>query len=58
LIEMMRGDEVANRDWATFILAQEEMNSSVVRDAFMRVADDSDADVHSEACEGGIPKDL
>lgn len=55
---MMRGDEVANRDWATFILAQEEMNSSVVRDAFMRVADDSDADVHSEACEGGIPKDL
>lgn len=52
LIEMTSDADVANRDWATLLLAQSDFDDDVVRGALRRAADDSDFVVRAEAILG------
>ena len=52
LIEMTSDANVANRDWATFLLAQADFDDDVVRGALRTAADDSDSVVRAEAILG------
>lgn len=52
LIEMTGDEEVANRDWATLLLAQQEADSPEVREALVRAADDQNDAVRAEALLG------
>lgn len=52
LIEMTRDSDTANRDWATLLLAQSEVDDEVVRTALRTAADDSDPVVRAEAILG------
>lgn len=52
LIEMTADREVANRDWATLLLAQQEIDTPVVRDALLSAADDENEHVRAEAILG------
>jgi hypothetical protein len=49
LIAMTRDPDRANRDWATLLLAQSEVDDAEVREALLRAAEDEDADVRAEA---------
>jgi hypothetical protein len=40
LVEMTRDKHPANRDWATLLLAQQDMDTSEIRDALLRAAED------------------
>ena len=57
LIVMMADADRANRDWATFLLAQEEIDTPMVRDALMRSAGDEDEVVRAEAISGLAKRD-
>ena len=52
LIEMTRDEDRANRDWATFILSSEEVDTPSVRDALLGAAQDDDRAVRAEAALG------
>ena len=57
LIAMTRDDDVSNRDWATMLLSQQEVDTPEVRDALLRAANDEVADVRAEAIEGLAQRD-
>lgn len=52
LIALTRDEDTANRDWATLLLAQLEMDRPVVREALLRSASDENAYVRGEAILG------
>ena len=57
LIGLMRDEDHSNRDWATFLLAQEEIDTPDVRDALIRAAKDDDEMVRAEAVLGLAKRD-
>jgi HEAT repeats len=58
LIEMMQDEDRANRDWATFLLAQqEEIDTPDVRAALLLAACDEDDAVRAEAILGLAQRD-
>ncbi|WCT74399.1 lyase [Sphingomonas naphthae] len=58
LIAMTADGEKADRDWATFLLAQEELDTQGVRDALLRAARDEDNVVRAEAILGLARRDV
>lgn len=52
LIDLTRDEDAANRDWATLLLAQLEMDTPDVRDALLRSASDENVYVRGEAILG------
>lgn len=52
LIALTRDEDYSNRDWATFLLAQREINTPAVRDAFLKAAADADEVIRGEAILG------
>lgn len=52
VLALMHDEHTANRDWATFILAHEEIDNKEVRDALLAAAKDSDPIVRGEALVG------
>lgn len=58
LIELTRDEDLSNRDWATFLLAQGENNISVVKDALLRAANDENDIVRAEAVLGLAKRDV
>ncbi len=57
LIRLMEDDDVANRDWATFFLAQTELDRPDIRDALLRASRDAKDDVRCEALLGLAQRD-
>jgi len=49
---MTRDADRSNRDWATFLLSQEDVDTPDVRDALLQAAEDDDEDVRAEAIWG------
>lgn len=60
LIAMTRDEDRSNRDWATFLLAQQECDTPAVREALFAAAGDEDEHVRAEAIWGlaHIDRDL
>ncbi len=57
LIAMMRDDDLTNRDWATMLLSQQEIDTPEVREALLNsLADDEEA-VRAEALLGLAQRD-
>ena len=54
---MTRDKDPANRDWATLLLAQEDIDTSQVRDALLRAAEDEHECVRAEAILGLAQRD-
>lgn len=57
LFALMSDAQTANRDWATFILAHEEVDGDEVRTALMSATKDVDAVVRGEALLGLAMRD-
>jgi HEAT repeat protein len=57
LIDMTRDEDLSNRDWATFLLAQQETDTPAVRDALIRATADEDGMVRAEAVLGLAMRD-
>lgn len=57
LIAFTRDPDVSNRDWATMLLAQQEVDTPEVRQALLLAAQDADCDVRAEALEGLAERD-
>jgi HEAT repeat protein len=57
LIQMTRDEDRTNRDWATFLLAVEDIDTSEVRDALVQAALDDDDFVRAEAVYGLARRD-
>src|SRR5688572_12910840 len=57
LIEMTRDEDPINRDWATLLLAQEEIDTPAIRDALIRAAGDEQEIVRAEAVLGLAMRD-
>jgi hypothetical protein len=57
LIEMMRDQDPSNRDWATFLLAQQDLDGSEIRDALLEATSDSFENVRAEAIWGLARRD-
>jgi HEAT repeat protein len=57
LIQMTRDEDRTNRDWATFLLALEDLDTPDVRDALMQAASDEDDFVRAEAVHGLARRD-
>lgn len=57
LIEMTRDKDPANRDWATLLLAQQDTDTSTVRDALLCAAEDESEYVRAEAILGLAQRD-
>ena len=57
LIEMTRDNDLANRDWATTLLAQQEIDTPEVREALLNAAGDEDNVVRAEALLGLAQRD-
>jgi len=57
LIESMWDEDRSNRDWATFFLAQSDLDTQAVRDALLRAARDDDEYVRAEAISGLAQRD-
>ncbi len=57
LIGLTRDPEVANRDRATMLLSQQEVDTPEVRQALLLAAEDTDCDVRAEALEGLAERD-
>ena len=58
LIKLTRDDDLSNRDWATFVLAQGENDISAVIDALLRAANDNNDIVRGEAVLGLAKRDV
>jgi|CXWL01.1.fsa_nt_gi hypothetical protein len=57
VIELTADDDVANRDWAAFVLGNVDLNTPVIRTALLTCADDTDGRVRAEAIRGLARKD-
>lgn len=57
LIQMTRDGDRTNRDWATFLLALKDVDTTVVRDALLQAAGDEDDFVRAEAVYGLARRD-
>jgi hypothetical protein len=57
LIAMTRDEDVANRDWATLLLAQTELDTPEIQAAFRERLGDADAIVRGEALSGLAMRD-
>jgi hypothetical protein len=57
LIGFTRDPDLSNRDWATMLLAQQDIDTPEVRQALLSAADDSDGDVRAEALQGLAERD-
>ncbi len=57
LIELTRDADIANRDWATLLLAQQDIDTPEVREALCAAADDEDDCVRAEAILGLAQRD-
>ena len=57
LIEMTSDEDPVNRDWATLLLAQQDIDTSRVRDALLNAAEDEDEYVRAEAILGLAQRD-
>jgi hypothetical protein len=57
VITLTTDDDAANRDWATFILGNHDIDSPAVRAALVARADDPDERVRAEAIRGLARKD-
>jgi len=49
VLALMRDADRSNRDWATLLIAQTELDTPEVREALLAAAGDEDAEVRSEA---------
>lgn len=57
LIAMTRDEDVSNRDWATFLLSQEEADTPEIRAALLAAINDTDPFVRAEALLGIAQRD-
>ncbi|MBA3512326.1 HEAT repeat domain-containing protein [Sphingomonas sp.] len=57
LIQLMRDGDTANRDWATMLLSQEDIDTPEVREALLRASEDEDDIVRAEALLGLARRD-
>ena len=57
LIDLMRDADRSNRDWATFLLASEDVDSAAVRQALLDAARDEDGTIRAEAIFGLARRD-
>jgi HEAT repeat protein len=57
LIEMTRDEDRSNRDWATLLLSQQDIDTQEVREALVLAANDEDAAVRAEALLGLAQRD-
>jgi hypothetical protein len=57
LLAMMRESDRSNRDWATLLVAQQEIDTIEVRDALLDAAHDEDEAVRAEAILGIAQRD-
>lgn len=57
LIAMTQDEDRANRDWATMLLAQQDIDTDEVRTALVRAAGDEDENVRAEAILGLAQRD-
>lgn len=57
LIEMTRHKDPANRDWATLLLAQQDLDTPDIREALLRAAEDDIDAVRAEAILGVAQRD-
>lgn len=57
LIEMTRDEHPANRDWATLLLAQQDIDTPEVRIALLAAAEDENEYVSAEAILGLAQRD-
>jgi HEAT repeat protein len=52
LMDLTQDQDVSNRDWATMLLSQQDIDTPEVRQTLLRAAEDSNGDVRAEALEG------
>jgi hypothetical protein len=57
VITLTTDDDVSNRDWATFILGNHDLDTPAIREALVARADDPDELVRAEAIRGLARKD-
>ena len=57
LIAMMRDGDLSNRDWATMLLASEEVDTPEIREALLSAANDENDVVRAEALLGIAKRD-
>jgi hypothetical protein len=57
LMALMRDDDASNRDWATLLLAQLDIDTADVRAALLEAADDKNEFVRAEAIRGLVQRD-
>jgi hypothetical protein len=57
LIAYTRDDDVSNRDWATMLLAQQQIDTPEIRTALLAATTDDDACVRGEALQGLAERD-
>ena len=57
LIELTRDEHPANRDWATLLLAQQDLDTPDVREALLGAAEDANEYVRAEAILGLAQRD-
>jgi len=57
LIEMTHDKDFSNRDWATLLLAQEDIDTPEVREALLLAARDTDSVVRAQALSGLAQRD-
>lgn len=57
LIKMTGDEDPANRDWATLLLAQQDLDSPEIREALLRAAEDDIDAVRAEAILGVAQRD-
>jgi hypothetical protein len=57
LMTLMRDEHPANRDWATLLLAQQDLDTDEVRQALLSAAEDENEYVRAEAILGLAQRD-
>lgn len=57
VIALMRDDDRSNRDWATLLIAQLDLDTAEIREALLQAAQDEDEDVRAEATLGLAQRD-
>lgn len=56
LMDLTGDDHPANRDWATLLLAQHDIDTADVRQTLLRAADDENEYVRGEASRSNRPR--
>lgn len=57
LIRLMVDEDPVNRDWATLLLAQQDLDTTTVREALLKAAEDENECVRAEAILGLAQRD-